>query len=360
MIIDKLQKAGVIHPPKWMSSNIAYMVIMGSAAYGVNQDDSDQDIYGFCIPPKGIVFPHTEGIIQGFGNQGDKFNVWTEHHIKHPDDAKREYDFAIYNIVKYFSLIMENNPNMIDSLFVPANCVIHATSIGQHVRENRKMFLHKGAWHKFKGYAFSQMGRIKSKKIDRVTDLWAFEEEHGLQRDISFAQVKEEDTLRSQLADNKRSPLFKSLNDTDFKVYARLYDAMMNENKRLEGIKRYSYDVKFAYHVVRLMNEVEQIMIEGDIDLLRSREQLKSIRRGEWTLEQLEDWFVHKEKTLESVYAESKLPYEADESKVKALLLECLEMHYGSLDKVVAKDISSAALLNDLETLVRRYGGGRQ
>lgn len=358
MIIDKLQKAGVIHPPKWLASNISYMVIMGSAAYGVNNDDSDQDIYGFCIPPKGIVFPHTEGIIQGFGNQGEKFNVWTEHHIRHPDDAKREYDFAIYNIVKYFSLVMENNPNMIDSLFVPANCVIHATAIGQHVRENRKLFLHKGSWHKFKGYAFSQMGRIKSKKIDRVTDLWAFEEEHELPRDISYEHVVKEKEQRES-GETTLGSVFKSLSDDDFKTYTLLYDAMMGDNKRLEGIKRYGYDVKFAYHVVRLMNEVEQIMIEGDIDLLRSREQLKSIRRGEWSLEQLEDWFVHKEKSLEEVYTKSKLPYEADEAKVKSILLECLEMHYGSLDKVVAKDVSSKALMNDLEALVRRYGGGQ-
>jgi hypothetical protein len=30
--------------------------------------------------------------------------------------------------------------------------------------------------------------------------------------------------------------------------------------------------VKFAYHVVRLIGEVEQILTEGDIDLRRNRE----------------------------------------------------------------------------------------
>lgn len=296
MIVQKLQKAGVIFPPKWLPDNIAYMTIMGSAAYGVNNDDSDQDIYGFCIPPKGIIFPHTEGIIQGFGNQGPRFDVWSEHHIRHPDDPKREYDFAIYSIVKYFSLVMENNPNMIDSLFTPANCVIAATAVGQHVRENRKTFLHKGSWHKFKGYAFAQMGKIKSKT-------------------------------------NSSNP------------------------KRAETIEKFGYDVKFAYHVVRLMNEVEQIMIEGDLDLLRSREQLKSIRRGEWTLEQLADWFAKKEAVLSDVYLKSTLPHSADEKAVKAILMECLEMHYGSLDAVIARDPSKEALLQEMQAVLMRHGG---
>ena len=45
---------------------------------------------------------------------------------------------------------------MIDSMFTAENCVLHAGKVARMVRENRKLFLHKGAWHKFKGYAFSR------------------------------------------------------------------------------------------------------------------------------------------------------------------------------------------------------------
>ena len=50
-------------------------------------------------------------------------------------------------------------------------------------------------------------------------------------------------------------------------------------------------DVKFLYHVVRLLNEAEQILMEGDLDLERNREQLKSIRKGEWTFDQIVKYF---------------------------------------------------------------------
>ena len=40
----------------------------------------------------------------------------------------------------------------------------------------------------------------------------------------------------------------------------------------------------------------------------------------------IENYFFEKEKTLEKVYAESKLQHSPDEAKIKKLLLDCLEV----------------------------------
>jgi uncharacterized protein len=69
VLLQKLYKEKLITPPKWLPDNTCYMVVMGSHAYGVNSSDSDFDIYGVCIPPKDLVFPHTAGEIPGFGRQ---------------------------------------------------------------------------------------------------------------------------------------------------------------------------------------------------------------------------------------------------------------------------------------------------
>jgi hypothetical protein len=127
------------------------------------------------------------------------------------------------------------------------------------------------------------------------------------------------------------------------------------EGKRKEMIEKFGYDVKFAYHVVRLLNESEQILTEGDLDLERNREQLKSIRRGEWKIEDIRDYFSKKEKELESVYLNSKLPYGPDEEKIKILLLSCLEEHYGSLDQAIVKPDSFKNLLVDLQEILNKY-----
>lgn len=293
MLLNRMQKLNLVHPPKWLPDNVVMLTVMGSQAYGVSADDSDLDVYGVCIPPKELIFPHLAGEIPGFGRQIQRFESWQEHHVIDPD-KKVEYDFAIFGIVKYFQLCMDNNPNMIDSLFVPRNCVIHSTAIGEHIRENRKVFLHKGAWHKFKGYSYAQMSKIRNKQ-NRSND------------------------------------------------------------KRAASIEKFGYDVKFAYHVVRLMNEVEQILIEHDLDLQRNREQLKSIRRGEWSLEQIESYFNNKEHALETAYANSTLPHSPDEDKIKTILLQCIEMHYGNLEGAVKVTSPLDKVLRELQSVIDRY-----
>jgi len=291
-ILNRLESLGLIHPPKWLITNVHYMTLSGSVSYGVSADNSDNDIVGFAIPQKEMIFPHLCGEIEGFGKQKKRFNQWQEHHV---DDksAGKMYDFTIYSIVTYFNLCMGNNPNMIDSLFTPVNCVIHSTSIGNMVRENRKIFLHKGCWPKFKGYAYSQMYKIEHKDPD----------EGG---------------------------------------------------KRRELIEKYGYDTKHAYNVIRLMDEVEQILTLGDLDLQRAREQMKSVRRGEWKLEDIKQHFQTKEKVLEEVYAKSTLPWGPDEPRIKQLLLDCLEHHFGSLDKCVAVYGNFSEILGALDDAISK------
>jgi predicted nucleotidyltransferase len=267
---------------------------MGSVAYGVSSDNSDVDLYGFCIPTKEIIFPHLAGVIPGFGRQGETFWQFEKHHAYDSSANSGKgcmYDMAVYSIVKYFNLCMQNNPNMIDSLFTPSRCVRHITQVGHHVRDNRKIFLHKGCWHKFKGYAYSQLSKMKNK---------------------------------------------------------------VKEGKRQELIDKHGYDTKFAYHVVRLINEVEQILTEGDLTLDRNREQLKAIRRGEWTEQQVRDWFDAKEVDLGILYNKSDLQHSPNESRIKTLLLECLEIHFGSLDKCIRVEDEAVNALRDIGHIVAK------
>ncbi len=197
MLLQDLHKKGLLKNgfPNFILDNCQMLTIMGSIAYGVEEDYSDFDVYGFCIPPKKLIFPHLAGEISGFGKQVKRFDQWQQHHII-DDSAQggkgREYDFSIYNIVKFFHLVMENNPNMIDSLFTPSNAVLYSTNIGNLVRENRKLFLHKGSFHKFKGYAYSTMHKIRTKKHKGLDKLKEFEKHHSVSHETSFSDVEKE------------------------------------------------------------------------------------------------------------------------------------------------------------------------
>lgn len=288
-----LAQKGLAHPPKWLPQNMHYEVIMGSTAYAVSNDTSDMDIYGFCIPPKEDIFPHLRGEISGFGTQIQRFEQYQEHHIKDAS-ARQEYDLTIYSIVKYIQLCMENNPNMLDSLFVPQRCVLFCTPVAQMIRDNRHMFLHKGSYHKFRGYAYKQLHKIGKKS-------------------------------------NSSNPT------------------------RQADIENHGMDLKFAYHVIRLALEGEQILLEHDLDIERNREILKSIRRGDWSEEKLRGWFDEKEKHLEELYTKSDLQHSPNEEKIKELLLNCLEHHYGSLTDAVKVQVPVDRILSDLQTIMEKY-----
>lgn len=297
-VVARLAERKLAGPPKFLPNAICYETMMGSVAYGVASDTSDVDIYGFAIPPKEMIFPHLAGEIAGFGTPIKRFEQYQEHHIHDPDalgGSGRTYDLQIFSLVKFFQLTMENNPNVIDSLFTPAPCVLYSTKIGNIVRERRRDFLHKGAWAKFKGYAYQQVHKMEIKNP-------------------------------------------------------------AEGSRRRELIEQFGFDVKFAYHVVRLLDEVEQILVEGDIDLQRNREQLKAIRRGDWTADQVREYFARKEKALETAYTQSRLPHGPDEAKIKRLLLDCLEEHFGSLREAVTVPGEERALLRQIKELCEKAG----
>ena len=286
--IQRLAKQGLINPPAFLPNNMMYETMMGSVAYGVSTDDSDRDVYGFCIPPKDDIFPHLAGEIPGFGHPATRFEQFQEAHITGQDC---EWDLSIYSIVKYLSLCMESSPNMIDSLFTAQDCVLHITRVGTLVRENRQLFLHKGCWPRFKGYAYSQLHKMRSK-----------------------------------------SPI----------------------GKRKKLREEFGYDVKYAYHVVRLLDECEQILMEGDIDLRRNREHLKAIRRGDVPEKDIFSWAANKERQLEQLYHESKLPDAPDVPRIRKLLLNCLEEHYGKLDGCVVNVDDAVAELRAIHAILKR------
>jgi len=289
VLLHDLEKQKLIQPPPWLPDNVMYLTYMGSHAYGTETAESDYDIYGWCIPPKDVVFPHLAGEIAGFGKQKKRFDQYQQHHINTID---KEYDIAVYSIIRYFHLCMDNNPNMLDSLFVNRECIIHITEIGEMVRAKRKMFLHKGLFHKMKGYAYSQLHKARSK------------------------------------------------NPT---------------GKRLALREKFGYDTKFLSHVCRLCDEAEQALTLGDINLQRANEQIKAIRRGEMSLEEVERWFATKEVQLETLYTESKLPYGPNEDEIKKLLLTCLEHCYGSLDKCVVQEDAAITAIKEMNETLRRY-----
>lgn len=138
-----------------------------------------------------------------------------------------------------------------------------------------------------------------------------------------------------------------SLTDSELLEYHRIYKEGIESSTRTEMLKAHGYDTKFSYHLLRLLDKAQQLLETGEMDIQRAREAMKSIRRGEWKIEDLLKWAQEKEKELDIAFTNCKLPAKADEEALKKLLVSCLETHYGSLSDVFQQpDWATQALRN--------------
>lgn len=268
-ILNRLLLRGVISPPQWLTPSVDYLVVMGSEAYGCSLNKSDRDVYGFATPPLKSLFPHLTGSIPGFRPEPKLFEQWQEHHVRDPDRSIT-WDLTVFNIVKYVDLCAGNNPNMLDSLFVPDRCVLFASDAANHLRANRTMFLSKLCADTFRGYAKHQLLKIRKKTGH-------------------------------------------------------------NNPVRNESIMKHGYDTKYAMHLVRLMLECKEILLEGNITIDRNASFLKEVRSGCMSLDELEKWFESTDQYLAEAENKSVIPHRPDRNAIRQILAECIEINHGPL-----------------------------
>lgn len=340
-IFDRLIRE--VPHPDFVESNLHYLVRGGSFAYGADMGElSDYDLYGFVIPPLSILFPFSYGLVWGF----DSPQNFEQFHANRVIDEIK-VDATIYNIVKFFRLTGKCNPNMIDLLYVPPDCIIRMTPIGNRVRENRELFLSKICWHTFKGYAYSQLSKAKYKTIRQ----W-----------VELASSVGIDVLNPPSAEEIRSA------DIDPTVKQKLIVIRKKmgsiASKRIKTVIEKGWDTKFGYHLVRLMLEVEQILRDGYIDLRKYSDLLVEIRNGKWSIEDAENFFREKEKELEELYKKSTLPYKPRWNDLRKLLIQTISMHYEKLpvidyDEIIVKLFESIDNINQvISSLIFSQKGG--
>lgn len=151
-----------------VNMNEVLRVIAGSKAYGLDLPTSDTDIRGIYIQPNEYLL--------GFG------------YVEQIND--RTNDVVHYELNRFIKLLMQNNPNIIENLFVPDDKILLRSDAIMPLYDNRHKFLSKKIRYTFGGYAISQIKKARglNKKIvnpidkERKTPLdfcYIFEKEDG-------------------------------------------------------------------------------------------------------------------------------------------------------------------------------------
>lgn len=132
------------------SGRIILSCISGSHAYGTNRPDSDIDIKGIFIHP-------------------DKAYL---HALNTPEPqiGDDRHDITYYSLQRIFELLQKANPNIIELLWTPEDCIKVRHVISDKLIANRDLFISKECFETHSGYAFAQIKKAKgqNKKVHKA------------------------------------------------------------------------------------------------------------------------------------------------------------------------------------------------
>jgi predicted nucleotidyltransferase len=122
------------------ASTILFECIAGSRAYGTTTNTSDEDIRGI------------------FGVRADAYLDL----VRPADQVSDERGNVVYySLRRVVELLAQANPNILELLFMPADCVLKTSPEIQMLVERRHLFISKQCADTHAGYAMSQIKKAK-------------------------------------------------------------------------------------------------------------------------------------------------------------------------------------------------------
>jgi len=300
-----------------IEKHIIFETMIGSHAYGTTDSKSDVDLRGVCIPPLSIML----GLLGKF----EQKDGW---------EGKYE-DRVIYNIHKFFEMLLSNNPTILEMLFITPT--VKSSRYWDRIIENRSIFISKKTKHTFTGYAHAQLHRIRRHRGYLLNPLKTLPTrgEYGLPTNpsISYEQMSALLTLPLEVIHNDelREEAFREARYRQMKKewddYQSWKEGRNKERAKLE--EEFGYDVKHASHLVRLMYEGEEVLKTGYITLPRPEAGLLvDIKNGKYSYDELLALVSDFDAEFENLYESSTLPYTPDYGKANSMYLDILDEYY--------------------------------
>lgn len=333
--------------------------ISGSQAYGTATENSDVDIKGVYVLP-----------------QEEFFSLSFEEQIN--EDGNNT---MFYELRKFVDLLSKNNPNMLELLAVPEDCLRYRHPLYERLQP--QLFLSRLCQDTFAGYAMTQVRRARglNKKIlnpmeEQRKSILDFcyvvqgqgsvplkdflrqqnipqehcglvaiphmREVYGLYYDPKEHYggiVRSEDSMDVTLSSVKQgAPVLGilSYNKDGFSKYCKDYKSYWSwvDNRNEERFQNTighgkNYDAKNMLHTFRLLDMAEEIGRTGKIIVRRpNREFLLEIRAGKFSYEELVDEAERRVERIKTVYASSPLPEMPDLEKINNVLVTIRQEFY--------------------------------
>lgn len=333
---------------------ILFEVISGSKSFGLNTPTSDTDIKGVYYLPK------------------DQF--YGLEYV--PQISNETNDEVYYEIGRFIELLLKNNPNIIEILATPQDCILYKHPLMNQLNLND--FLSKLCKDSFAGYAMTQIKKARGLKkkivnpiakerknllhfcsilkgydsiplldwlhqnkmkqeqcglinVPNAKGIYAlfFDKENRLgYKGIIKNEMSNEVSL-SSISKDEKEKAYLSCNLDGYskycKEYAEYWDWMEKRNEERYNTNQKhgkNYDSKNMMHTIRLLQSAKQILSTGTLNIkVDNREELLAIKAGEMEYEDLlqkaDDLII----SIENLYQTSTLPEKPNVEKAVNTLI---------------------------------------
>lgn len=341
---------------------ILFEAISGSKSFGLDTPTSDTDIKGIFYLPK------------------EKF--YGLDYIS--QIANETNDEVYYEIGRFVELLLKNNPNILEILASPEDCILYKHPLMEHLRIED--FLSKLCKDTFAGYAVTQIKKARGLKkkimnpmakekkslldfcyilqgyasiplrqwlnernyqqekcglisLPNLGDMFAlfYDAEENLGYKGIIQKESSNEVSLSSIPKEEVPVVYLSCNKDGYSKYCKEYTEYWSWiDKRNED--RYqtnqqhgkNYDSKNMMHTIRLLQTAEQILSTGKLNIrVPNRAELLTIKSGEKEYDELLELADQLITSIENYYKTSTLPEYPDETKAIEVLIDIRKVLYG-------------------------------
>ncbi|MFM7023454.1 MAG: DNA polymerase beta superfamily protein [Flavobacteriales bacterium] len=349
MTIEELKKSGCI----------IFEAISGSKAYGLSTPASDTDIKGVFIAPKEMFYS-----------------------LSFPEQINNESnDIVYYELRKFIELLAKNNPNILELLNTPEDCILYKHALYEQVLNFK--WITKQCQQSFAGYAYTQIRKAKglNKKVlnpmekerKSIMDFCFVSYENGaipLQDFLKKKQFKQEycglvniphmkemyglyysesigysgivrsekanDICLSSIPKGERQIALVSFNKDGYSSHCKDHKEywewveMRNDTRYQNTIEHgKNYDAKNMMHTFRLLQMAKEIAESGQVNVRRNnRDELLTIKAGNFTYKELVSKAEILKSEVEESFEKSELDMTLNMEKVNDLLFNVRDTFY--------------------------------
>ena len=350
----------------WIKENglLVFEVITGSRSYGLDTAKSDTDIRGVFILPKDMYYG-----LEYTGQVNNETN-----------------DIVYYELKRFMELLAKNNPNILEMLNTPSNCVLQKHELMDMLKP--EIFLSKFCEQTFANYAYTQIKKaygLEKKIVNPVDEkrksildfcfVYNGGEACSLEKYLTENEMQQEraglaaishlrdcynmfyseeqkytgimqkedanDVKLSSIPKGENPVAMLYFNKDGYSVYCKKYKeywdwvAKRNEERYKTTMSHgKNYDSKNMMHVFRLLLMAKEIASSGKINVFRNdREFLLSVKEGKFEYDELLAKAEALRDELPNLYERSDLPNEPNIKLIDDLLIQIREAYYRESDE---------------------------